>query len=383
MADGTLPPTPVAPGSPNSHLALRILGTLGAVVMALYLWPVLPALMVSAVAAALVRPIQRKGEDRLVPPGLMAFVNTLGVFLLVLLPLTGLSVLIGREAAAGIRWLESEAPSLLGPGSRLDLLAKGVLARIGLPPVELSPVIAEQLQQMASLLAARTVSFVSGLGGWLLQAGVALFTLYYFLKDARAVEKGITMLLPLDEHYTRRLLERARDVTYATVVGNLLVAVVQGLLGGLAFWAVGLPSPALWGTLMGVLSLVPVVGPPVVWIPGAIHLFSTGSVGRAVGLSLFGFLVIGTVDNLLRTWLVSGRIKVHPLLVFLGLVGGIFLFGAAGAVVGPVVFVVALALAQQARSPDEPEETGDEGDLLIEVPDDPAPEGPKPVTETP
>jgi predicted PurR-regulated permease PerM len=374
------PPPPV---HPNSTLALRILGTLGAVVMALYLWPVLPALMVSAVAAALVRPIQKRGEDRLVPPGLMAFANTLGVFLLVLLPLTGLSLLIGREAAAGIRWLESEAPSLLGPGSRLDLLAQSVLSRVGLPGVELSPIIAGQLDQMSSLLAARTVTFVSGLGGWLLQTGVAIFTLYYFLKDARAVEKGITMLLPLDERYTHRLLERARDVTYATVVGNLLVAVVQGLLGGLAFWAVGLPSPALWGTLMGVLSLVPVVGPPVVWIPGALHLFSTGRLGAAVGLSLFGFLVIGTVDNLLRTWLVSGRIKVHPLLVFLGLVGGIFLFGAAGVVVGPVVFVVALALAQQARAPEDDESPPADGDLLIEVPEDEPPEKPSPAIPSP
>lgn len=343
-----------ARGSPpreSPTLALRLLGTGGALVVGLYLWPLLPALVVSAVAATLVIPLQRRAERRWVPPGMVAFCLTAGVFLLILLPLTGLSFLIGREAAAGIRWLESEAPALLGPGSRLEAAARAVLSRVGLSAVEITPLLAQQLDQIASLVASRSVAFVSGLGGWLVQSGVALFTLYYLLRDADAVQRAICWFVPLREAQTRRLLARARDVTYATVVGNLLVAVVQGTLGGVAFWAAGLPSPALWGTVMGVLSLIPVVGPPVVWFPGALHLLSVGRVPHALGLLLFGFLVIGTVDNLLRTWLVSGRIQVHPLLVFLGVVGGIFLFGAVGLVVGPVGFVVALALMQMARQP--------------------------------
>jgi len=359
------------------------MGATGAVVVALYLWPLLPALMVSAVAASLVAPLQRRAEKRNFPPGLVAFVHTAGVFLLLVLPLTALSILIGREAAAGIQWLESEAPALLGPGSRLEGMAQGLLGRLGIPPMELTPLLAGQLDQFAGLLAARSVAFVSGIGGWLVQAGVALFTLYYLLRDADAVRRAICWFLPLETRHTILLLERARDVTYATVVGNLLVAVVQGLLGGLAFWVVGLPSPALWGTVMGVLSLIPVVGPPVVWIPAAIHLLSVGIVGRALGLALFGLLVIGTVDNILRTWLVSGRLQVHPLLVFLGVVGGVFLFGAVGLVVGPVGFVLALALMQVARNPGAPQpapSTAD-GSFLIESPV-PAPgSGPQPPPE--
>ncbi|HSG49713.1 MAG TPA: AI-2E family transporter, partial [Longimicrobiales bacterium] len=136
-------------------------------------------------------------------------------------------------------------------------------------------------------------------------------------------------------------------------------------------WVVGLPSPALWGTVMGVLSLLPVIGAPVVWFPGALHLLSVGRLPQALGLLLFGFLVIGTVDNLLRAWLVSDRIHVHPLLVFLGVVGGIFLFGAVGMVVGPVGFVVALALMQMSREPLDgvtPDASAD-GSFFIELRD--------------
>lgn len=355
----------------GSALALRLLALAGAVVVGLYLWPLLPALTISAVAAALVMPIQRRGEAGRFPAGAVAFAHTLGVFLLVLLPLTGLSILIGREAAAGIRWLESEAPSLLGPGSRLEALVQGLTARLGISTVELTPLLARQLDQIAGLLAARSVAFVSGLGGWLVQAGVAVFTLFYLLKDADAVQDAICWFVPLEESRTRRLLTRAREVTYATVVGNLLVAVVQGLLGGLAFWAVGLPSPALWGTVMGVLSLIPVVGPPVVWIPAAVHLLTTGRTGPGIGLALFGTLIISTIDNVLRAWLVSDRLKIHPLLVFLGVVGGVFLFGAPGLVVGPVGFVLALALMQMGRDPDDGPEApaSDEDSFLLELPD--------------
>lgn len=365
-------PTPESP-----TLALRLLGTGGALVVGLYLWPLLPALVVSAVAAALVVPLQRRAERHWFPPGLVAFLHTLAVFLLVLLPLTGLSILIGREAATGIRWLESEAPTLLGPGSRLEAVAQALLSRVGLSSVEFTPLVAQQLDQIASLMASRSVAFVSGLGGWLVQAGVALFTLYYLLRDAEAVQKAICWFVPLKEAQTRRLLARARDVTYATVVGNLLVAVVQGTLGGVAFWVVGLPSPALWGTVMGVLSLLPVIGAPVVWLPGALHLLSVGRLPQALGLLLFGFLVIGTVDNLLRAWLVSDRIHVHPLLVFLGVVGGIFIFGAVGMVVGPVGFVVALALMQMSREPLDgtaPDAPPD-GSFFIELPDPGPPSG--------
>ena len=359
----------------NSSLTLRLMGLGAAVVVALYLWPLFPALAISAVAAALVVPLQRRGEKGRLPAGLVAFAHTLGVFLLVLLPLTGLSILIGREAAAGIRWLESEAPSLLGPGSQLEGMVQAVTARLGIPSVELTPLVAGQLDQIAGLLASRSVAFVSGLGGWLVQAGVALFTLYYLLKDADKVQDAICWFIPLEKERTRRLLTRAREVTYATVVGNLLVAVVQGLLGGLAFWLAGLPSPALWGTVMGVLSLIPVVGPPVVWIPGAIHLLSVGATGSGIGLALFGTLVISTIDNVLRAWLVSDRVKVHPLLVFLGVVGGVFLFGAPGLVVGPVGFVLALAMMQMARAPEDHPATppADEGSFLLEHPDQESP----------
>lgn len=328
---------------------LLALGIAAAWVMALHLWPFLPALVVSAVAATLAYPLYARGVVRWGHPSVLAGLTTLAVFLLVLVPMVGVGLLIGREAAAGIGWLADRTPELLDDGPAIFLVLEDLAARLGLEPGEMGAMITDQLQLLANVLATRTVAFASGVGGWLLQVGAAVFTLYYMLRDGEALMAAVRWMAPLDDDQTDQLVRRARDVTYATVLGNLLVAAVQGLLGGLAFWAVGIPSAALWGTIMAVMSLIPVIGPPVVWVPGVVYLFASGSLGGAVVLLAFGALVISTVDNVLRTVLVSGRAHLHPLVVFFSVLGGIFLFGAMGVLVGPVVFVLALAVFEMAR----------------------------------
>jgi predicted PurR-regulated permease PerM len=131
---------------------------------------------------------------------------------------------------------------------------------------------------------------------------------------------------------------------------------VQGLLGGLAFWVLGVPTPAVWGVLMGGLSLIPMIGPAFVWLPAGAVLIASGSTLRGVLLLLFGALVISTVDNIIRAVLVSGRARVHPLVVFFGVLGGVLMFGAVGILVGPVLIVAAAALMEMARLSLFPEE---------------------------
>jgi predicted PurR-regulated permease PerM len=113
-------------------------------------------------------------------------------------------------------------------------------------------------------------------------------------------------------------------------------------MGGIAFRLVGLPAATLWGAIMGVLALIPMIGPPLIWIPAAAYLIITGSVAQALVLVAFGALVIGTVDNLLRSIFVGGRAHVHSLVVFLSILGGVIVFGTAGVVIGPVLFALAL-----------------------------------------
>lgn len=355
--------------------ALIVLGLAGAYTLGRLLWPFLPALMISAVAAVLVYPAYRRFETRVGQRDVAAFLGTTAVFFLVLLPVVGLSLLLVDQVLLGLDWATRTADDLLEPGGLvegwLDTLS-GYAGALGIEPASLSRQVTEQVQGVASTLASRTFTFLSGLGGWLLQAGVAIFTLFYMLRDAEVIIAGIKWLIPLDGSRTEHLFRRARDVTYATMFGTLAVALTQGTLGGLTFWALGLPAAALWGTVMGVVGLVPGLGPPLVWIPAAAILLFTGEVARGLALVAVGGLIVGTVDNVLRAVLVAGRAQLHPLAVLLSVLGGLFLFGGLGLFVGPVLFVVALSLIEMARLALEPGgemlPAGDEGLLLSRVP---------------
>jgi len=189
-------------------------------------------------------------------------------------------------------------------------------------------------------------SFVGGSLWALAQLLITFFTLFYLFRDRRLFLKGVRSLLPLSQSETDRLFARVADTIYATFYGTFAVSLVQGLLGGLMFWWLGLPSPLMWGVVMFLLSLVPVLGAPVVWGPAALLLAATGNWGKALILTVWGLVVIGSIDNLLFPVLVGDRVRMHALLVFFSVIGGLLLFGAAGLVLGPVAVVITTLLVE-------------------------------------
>lgn len=361
---------PVGDGRVGARqVVVLALGIAATYLIGLLLWPFVPAIVTSAALAALVYPAHQRLEERVGHPDVAAFIGTTVVFFAILLPLVGLSFVLVGELRVGIEELTGQMSGMLAPGSGLREWLGRAGGYVGLDPEQVSTQIGEQLQQVPSILADRTLSFLSGLGGWLLQAGTAVFTLYFMLRDGESLVEMIRWLIPLDPSYTDRLLVRAREVTYATMYGNVVVAVVQGVLVGGAFWVADLSAAALWGTITAVLSLLPVVGAPVVWVPAAVIMMSGGRVGAGVGMFAFGALVVSTVDNWLRAVLVSDRAQLHPLVVFFSVLGAVFLFGAVGIFVGPVLFVVALSLIETARlvlEPDRPEGSAPEGERLLD-----------------
>jgi predicted PurR-regulated permease PerM len=136
------------------------------------------------------------------------------------------------------------------------------------------------------------------------------------------------------------------DTIHATIFGTLAVAAVQGALGGLVFWWLGLPAPILWGAVMGLLAIVPVLGAFVVWLSAAIFLASSGQWGKAVFLTLWGTVVVGLIDNLLYPILVGKRLRLHTVPVFFAIVGGLAVFGAAGVILGPVILALTDAILE-------------------------------------
>ena len=173
---------------------------------------------------------------------------------------------------------------------------------------------------------------------------ITLFVLFFLLRDRHPALTALRNLLPLSDDEADMLLKRTSDTIRATVFGNVVVAIVQGALGGLMFWLLGLPAALLWGVVMAVLALIPVLGAFVVWVPAAIFLAVEGSWGKALLLTGWGTLVVGTIDNLLYPVLVGNKLRLHTVPVFFAIVGGLIVFGAAGVILGPVILAVTLGL---------------------------------------
>jgi predicted PurR-regulated permease PerM len=153
-------------------------------------------------------------------------------------------------------------------------------------------------------------------------------------------------LSPLRDEHEQLLIQSFISISRATIKGTLIVGVVQGMLGGLAFLVLGVPSPIFWGTVMTVLSIIPLIGPGIVWFPAGVILILSGDVFGGTALLIFGFIVISFIDNILRPKLVGRDTEMHPLLVFFAIIGGIVLFGVFGFLIGPVIMSLFLALSK-------------------------------------
>jgi predicted PurR-regulated permease PerM len=176
------------------------------------------------------------------------------------------------------------------------------------------------------------------------QLFVMLYSMFFFLIHGRTILDDVMRLFPLPEQDKADLLDKFVSVSRATLKGSLVIGIIQGSLAGLAFYVAGIKGAAFWGTIMGILSILPGIGAPLIWVPAVIYLLAVGRIGPAIGLLLWCALVVGTVDNFLRPLLVGKDTKMPDLLVLLSTVGGISLFGAVGFVVGPVIAALFLAV---------------------------------------
>lgn len=175
---------------------------------------------------------------------------------------------------------------------------------------------------------------------------VTLYLLFYFLRDQEHMIGALRRHLPLARPEADRLFAAVTNTVRGIVFGTLVVSLLQGLLGGLMFWWLGLPSPLVWGTVMALLSILPVGGAAIVWIPAALMLALNGQTGAALILVAWGGIVIGLVDNVVRPMLVKDQLRMHTVLVFIAILGGIAAFGGTGVVLGPIVVAIVLALLQ-------------------------------------
>lgn len=299
-------------------------------------------------------PVHQRLADRIRQPALSALLSCFLVILLILIPLILIVLAIFRELSGALQSVQSSINYLLDPNSPVT---GPVLQRLS-QYVDISQFRSEeylltQLKGMSGSIAGRTLGFLGGIVGGVIQMFFVIFTMYYLFRDGERIAGAVRDSLPVERAQAETLLTRTREVIDASVYGVVSVAVIQGTLGGLAFWVLGLRSAIVWGVVMTFLSMIPMVGAFLVWVPAAIYLAVTGHITKAIILALWGTLVIGMIDNFLRPKLVGGRTRLHELLIFFAVLGGLQVFGVLGFVLGPVVLAIALALIDVFRTANE------------------------------
>ena len=203
------------------------------------------------------------------------------------------------------------------------------------------------VQKSTSFVMDSIGSFVLSIPVIILNFFIMIFIMFFLLRDGKDISNKVKRLLPLKKHYQKRVFEKSKEVTFAVVYGHLFVALIQGALGGLGFLILGVSSPLLWGLIMAFAALIPFVGTPIVWLPVALFRtfngYSTGNNPMMVSgiiLFLYGTLIVSTIDNFLKPKIIGKKAKVHPILVLLGVLGGLKVFGIIGIIIGPVILAI-------------------------------------------
>ena len=328
----------------------RWIAVLAATAIALYVcWlmlkPFLAVLEWATVFVIVFYPVHKRIAARIKRPGLSAIVSSILVILVVALPLGVLIVALTHELTTAAHNLPQQMSRLLEIQSpRSAAIMDWLKNNLNLGTVELEGLVTEKLTAISGSLLSQSLGMLGNILSSIFQAFLVIFTMYYLFRDGDHIVTLLPNILPLRKDLSDAILARAVQVISASVYGVIAIAMIQGALGALAFWALGLPSPLLWGVLLTFVCMIPIAGSFLVWVPGSIYLGLSGHWTRALLLVLWGALVISTVDNFLRPRFVNKFTHLHELLVFFSVLGGIKVFGLVGIIMGPVVLAVTIAL---------------------------------------
>jgi predicted PurR-regulated permease PerM len=336
--------------------ALAVAAVLGYALFEIFA-PFFSALSWAIFLAFLLYPVNLRLRRRLRGRARAAGLLTLLTPLVILLPLGAISVEFVAQVTALVRVMQKRAQVLdIKTFSDLQQFpwiarANGWLqARTGITADHVQSWIVSGSQDLLQRAAGLSGTFVLGAVGSVIAFSIMLCLLFFFLRDGDAMCTRAQALIPLDEARKERLFRRLSNVTRAIVLGTTLTAAVQGALVGIGFAIASLPTPIVFGVLAALLSMLPVGGAAIVWVPAIGWLIYQGRWKWAIFLLLWGLMLTG-VESVLRPFLISGRARISALAIFLGVLGGIPAFGAIGIVVGPVVLSLVLALIEFAEEP--------------------------------
>lgn len=313
--------------------------------------PFITAILASIIIAYMAHPLYRLINKRLKRKNLSALIVTGIIILLIILPTFFVLQTLSKETYTIYLLSKQKIVSgeLFREGCNADnfLCSSSNIIKDFISDPQVNYQLQNIVERFTTFIMDSMSSFILFIPALIINFFIMIFIIFFLLRDGEGFAKKVRSLLPLKKHYQKRVFEKSKEVTFAVVYGHLFVALIQGALGGIGFLVLGISSPLLWGVLMAFAALIPFVGTPIIWLPAALYRFSNGlatgnnwQITTGIILFLYGALVISTLDNFLKPKIIGDKAEVHPILVLLGVLGGIKVFGIVGIIIGPVILAV-------------------------------------------
>jgi predicted PurR-regulated permease PerM len=303
--------------------------------------PFLVPLGWACVLAVVIYPLFARLSIR-IGPVWAATLSTLAATVVLIAPAVALTNAFAREMVDLAHRIQAAIAD--GQSSSLESMLRNFTARVPFASrIDILSFTPDVLQRAGTFLMSRSGAILSNVATFFLDLALALFATFFLLRDADAIMRAVRRLLPMSSETREAFITRTADLIAAGVTSSVIVAGLQGLLGGIAFALVGLSAPVFWGVVMGFMCLLP-FGAAIIWLPAALLLMAMGSVTRGLVLIGLGVGVVSMVDNVVRPLLLSGRVQMNGLVILISLLGGLNVFGLLGIVLGPLVVVTAISL---------------------------------------
>jgi predicted PurR-regulated permease PerM len=340
----------------REHISVIVFAALVVVTVFLFykvLKPFLPPIIWGVILAGVVYPLNAKFKRRIRRNNLRAFLLTVIVVAVIIVP----AILIGIAMVGEVGDAYPRFRAFAEAG-RLDFIlkpqaygwnerVKAFLAPfVDVSNLDVESFISSNIQRVSRFFIGQVSNLIGNLSLAIVNFVFCILTMFYVIRDGDRFAIRARELLPMSEDLKATLTSRLKEVIHATIYGGVLVAVIQGTLGALIFWILGIHTPLLWGATMALLALIPLFGPYVIYVPAAVILIATGSLVKGIVLLALGVAIVSQVDNILKPLFVGGRTKIHPLVIFFSMLGGLKVFGLLGVILGPVLASILLALLE-------------------------------------
>jgi predicted PurR-regulated permease PerM len=328
--------------------------------------PFLSPIVAAIVIAIVTFPLHARMRHLIRHRNAAAALSTIVVLIIVMVPALVLGVAVSRELTETYQLLSRKGVAQEAASPYLSQLIERPLRAIGryvdLSGFDARATLLRWLEQASKYLLSMGAAALGNIFSFVVDLIVIFLTLFFLFREGTRIRLQLAELLPLSPNQVERLFATINNTVIANVYGGLAVAAAQGLLTGLAFWVLSVPSPIMWGLLTAVASLVPVVGSAIVWAPACIVLLFGGHWGKALLLLGWGAAVVGQVDVLVRPYVISKQVKIHTLLLFFALLGGVKAFGIMGLFIGPIVISITTAVFDMLREINSSSQLGQQGE---------------------